>query len=135
MTGDVWYDARTPGVAAGPRPAGVEQHPMSMRRTQRERITLADVDGVELGEPLDGLGQRPPYEDTHGDHARDGRSYPVARRTGDENGAANRRRENCIQRAWRDVDGCMRQRRRIRRHGVERGEKGVRSIRDEPCRD
>ena len=37
-----------PGVAAAPRAAGVEENPVSVRRPQRDRVALSDVDHVQL---------------------------------------------------------------------------------------
>ena len=47
-TADVRHDGRRARVAAAPRTAGVEQNPMAVRRAQRDRVALPDVDHVQL---------------------------------------------------------------------------------------
>ena len=45
---DVRNHRRPAGVSAAPRAARVEQNPMPVRRAQRDRVALPDVDHVEL---------------------------------------------------------------------------------------
>ena len=94
-----------PGVAAAPRAAGVEEDPASVRRPQRDRVALSDVDHVQA--PYDVLvrdgaigsqtrinARRPPrrsraassLRDAHGDDHRRGHH------TGHDRGEQRRRR-------------------------------------------
>ena len=86
---DVRHHGRSSRVAAAPRASRVDENPVAVRRAQRDRVALPDVDHVQLELAVRARGDarrrdRQPDEH-HGGDGRDGRRRaPVARRAGDD---------------------------------------------------